>query len=56
MALAGPIAAAIGVDQTLWLGVAVFLAATAIIAAIPSVRTIRAPTGEAHVVPTIPAA
>jgi len=43
MALAGPVAAAIGVDTTLWVAVVVFLVATAIIASVPSVRAIRAP-------------
>ena len=43
MALAGPVAAAVGVDTTLWVAVVVFLVATAIIASVPSVRAIRAP-------------
>ena len=48
MALAGPVSAAIGIDEFLWLSVAVFLAATALIVSIPSVRAIRAPrAGEA---------
>ncbi len=58
MALAGPVAVAIGVDKTLWLAVAIFLVATAVIAAIPSVRAIRAPepaVGSA-VAPTMPVA
>ena len=54
MALAGPVSAAIGVDAFLWLSVAVFLAATAIIVSIPSVRAIRAPESGEAVVPTIP--
>ena len=55
MAVAGPVAAAIGVDETLWLAVGIFLLATAIIAAIPSVRAIRAPIGAAEFAPTMPA-
>ena len=43
MAFVGPVATTIGVDTTLLLSVAVFLAATAVIAAMPSVRAIRAP-------------
>ncbi len=53
MALAAPTAAAIGIDQTLWLAVAIFLAATAIIAAIPSVWAIRAPAAAAPSAPTM---
>lgn len=55
MALAGPVAVAIGVDETLWLAVGIFLVTTAIIAAIPSVRAIRAPTAAAAYAPTMPA-
>jgi hypothetical protein len=54
MALAGPVSAAIGIDQTLWLSVAIFLAATAIIVSIPSVRAIRAPSAEPEAAPTLP--
>ena len=43
MAFVGPVAAVIGVDRTIWLSVAIFVAATAVIAAMPSVRAIRAP-------------
>ena len=43
MALAGPLADAIGVDTTLWLTVAIFVTGVAIVAAIPSVRAIRRP-------------
>jgi MFS family permease len=43
MAFVGPVAAVLGVDETIWLTVAIFLAATAVIAAMPSVRAIRAP-------------
>ena len=43
MAAAGPVAAVTGTSTALWLGVGVFVLATAVIAAIPSVRTIRAP-------------
>jgi MFS family permease len=53
MALAGPVSAVIGIDETLWLGVAIFLAATAIIVAIPSVRAIRAPGAEDVAAPTL---
>jgi hypothetical protein len=53
MALAGPVSAVIGIDETLWLGVAIFLAATAIIVAIPSVRAIRAPGAEDAAAPTL---
>ncbi len=56
MALVGPIAVAIGIDETLWLTVAVFLAATAVIVSIPSVRALRAHAGEPSIAPTIPAA
>ena len=45
MAFVGPVAVAIGTETTLWLAVAVFLIATAVIAAIPSVRAMRAPDG-----------
>jgi hypothetical protein len=55
MAVAGPVAAAIGVDETLWLAVAIFLVSTTIIAAIPSVRAIRAPEGAVEFAPTMPA-
>ena len=55
MALAGPVSAAIGIDETLWLSIVVFLAATAIIVSIPSVRSIRA-AGPAAAAPTIRAA
>ena len=55
MALAGPTAAAIGVNETLWLAVAIFIGATAIIAAIPSVRAIRAPEAADLVAPTMAA-
>ena len=55
MALAGPTAAVIGVEATLWLAVAIFVATTAIIVAIPSVRAIRAPTAAAANAPTMPA-
>ena len=54
MALAGPVSAVIGIDQTLWLAVAIFLAATAIIVSIPSVRAIRASVGRNGAAPTIP--
>ena len=43
MAFVGPVAAVIGVDQTIWLSVAIFVAAATVIAAMPSVRAIRAP-------------
>jgi MFS family permease len=46
MGFVGPVAAVLGVDATLWLTVAIFLVATAVIAAIPSVRAIRAPAPE----------
>jgi hypothetical protein len=55
MALAGPAAAAIGIDEFLWLSIVVFLAATAILVSIPSVRRIRATSAEARVAPTLPA-
>jgi len=42
VALAGPVAATIGVDTSLWVVVGVFLGCTTIVAAIPSVRAIRA--------------
>jgi hypothetical protein len=56
MALAGPISAVIGIDETLWLTVVIFLAATAIIVAIPSVRAIRATPapGAGEPTPTLP--
>ena len=53
--LAGPAAAAIGIDETLWLAVIIFLVATAIIVAIPSVWAIRAPTAVTPAAPTMPA-
>jgi MFS family permease len=43
MAFVGPVAAVIGVDPTIWLSVLIFVACTAVIAAMPSVRAIRAP-------------
>ncbi|HEU0335584.1 MAG TPA: MFS transporter [Gaiellaceae bacterium] len=43
MAFVGPVSAVIGVDPTIWLSVVIFVAATAVIAAMPSVRAIRAP-------------
>jgi MFS family permease len=43
MAFVGPVAAVLGVDETIWISVAIFLACTAVIAAMPSVRAIRAP-------------
>jgi MFS family permease len=55
MALAGPTAAAIGIDETLWLAVVIFLAATAVIAAIPSVWAIRASTVAPPTAPTMAA-
>ncbi len=55
MAFAAPTAVAIGIDQTLWLAVAVFVAATAVIVAIPSVRAIRAPAAAGPMPPTMPA-
>ena len=55
MALAGPTAAAIGIDATLWLAVAIFLVSTAIIAAIPSVWAIRASGVPCAHAPTMPA-
>lgn len=55
MALAAPTAVAIGVEETLLLAVAIFLTATAVIAAIPSVRAIRAHTAAAPPAPTMPA-
>ncbi|MGZ8687636.1 MAG: MFS transporter, partial [Gaiellaceae bacterium] len=53
MAFVGPIAAVTGTAVALWLAVAVFVGATAVIAAIPSVRAIRASTGEAGAAPTM---
>ncbi len=50
LALAGPVAAAIGVDASLWLTVAVVLGCTALIASIPSVRAIRASAPERVVI------
>lgn len=52
-AFVGPVSAGLGVDTTIWLSVAVFLAATAVIASIPSVRAIRTP-GAARAATTIP--
>jgi Major Facilitator Superfamily len=43
MAIVGPVAVAIGVSTTLWIATAVQAACLALIAAIPSVRAIRAP-------------
>ncbi|RDI75014.1 Transmembrane secretion effector [Gaiella occulta] len=43
MAFVGPVAVVAGVDATLWLAVAVFVVATAVIASVPSVRAMRAP-------------
>ena len=54
MALAGPLSAAIGIDETLWLSVAIFLAATAIIVSIPSVRSIRGSSVVEPAIPTLP--
>jgi len=54
MALAGPVSAVIGIDETLWLGVLIFLVATAIIVSIPSVRAIRAPVADPPLTPTLP--
>ncbi len=53
MAFIGPIAAVTGTTAALWLAVAVFVGATAVIAAIPSVRAIRASAGEAGAAPTM---
>ena len=53
MAFVGPIAAATGNTAALWLAVAVFVGATAVIAAIPSVRAIRAPKVDAALAPTM---
>lgn len=53
MAFIGPVAAATGTTAALWLAVAVFLAATAVIVAIPSVRAIRAPRAEMTAAPTM---
>lgn len=53
MAFVGPVAAVVGVDETIWLSVAIFLVCTAIIASMPSVRAIRGPAGgrEATTIP-----
>ena len=40
-ALAGPMAAAIGIETTLWVSVAVMVGCLAIIASLPSVRAIK---------------
>jgi hypothetical protein len=53
MAFAGPVAAVTGNSVALWLAVAVFVGATVLIVAIPSVRAIRAPRAEAPVAPTM---
>jgi hypothetical protein len=53
MALAGPLSAAIGIDETLWLTILIFLAATAVIVAIPSVRAIRSPGSDLPAAPTL---
>jgi len=53
MAFVGPIAAVTGNTAALWLAVAVFVGATAVIAAIPSVRAIRAPKVDAALAPTM---
>jgi len=55
MALVGPVSASIGIDETLWLTIAVFVASTAVIASIPSVRAIRAPATDSVGAPTMPA-
>jgi predicted MFS family arabinose efflux permease len=55
MALVGPVSAAIGIEETLWLAVVIFLAATAVIAALPSVWAIRAPAADRANAPTMPA-
>jgi hypothetical protein len=55
MALVGPVSAAIGIEETIWLTVAIFLAATAVIAALPSVWAIRAPAADRAGAPTMPA-
>jgi hypothetical protein len=55
MALVGPVSAAIGIEETLWLTVAIFLASTAVIAALPSVWAIRAPAADSAGAPTMPA-
>lgn len=46
LAVVGPMAAAIGVDETLWLAAAISLATIGASAALPSVRAIRAPEPE----------
>jgi hypothetical protein len=43
MAFVAPVSDLIGVDATLWLTIVICLACTAVIAAMPSVRAIRAP-------------
>jgi MFS family permease len=54
MAFVGPVAAVLGVNETIWLSVGIFLVCTAVIAAMPSVRAIRAPAPE-PVASTMPA-
>ena len=46
MAIVGPVAAGIGIQQTLWVGFAVSLVCLLAITALPSVRAIRAPEPE----------
>lgn len=53
MAFVGPIAAVTGNTAALLLAVAVFIGASAVIVAIPSVRAIRASVGEASPAPTM---
>ena len=53
MAFVGPIAAVTGNTAALWLAVAVFVGATAVIVAIPSVRAIRATKAEVAAAPTM---
>lgn len=54
MAFVGPVAALLGVNETIWLSVGIFLVCTAVIAAMPSVRAIRAPSA-APTATTMPA-
>ncbi len=53
LAFVGPIAAVTGNTAVLWLTVVVFVGATAVIAAIPSVRAIRATKAGSPLAPTM---
>ncbi len=54
-AIVGPLADAIGVDETLWLSLGVMLTTWALILSLPSVWALRAPPVDSLAAPTMPA-